>query len=63
MTDFEEMYKRFRLDQSTINDLNRLASNSYPLEDSGYSVTVETLILNDGKEVKRENGVLNAELV
>lgn len=63
MSDFAEMYKRFNLDEHQLDHLNKLANRRYPFQESSSCVSIETVILDGSKETRKEEGVVNAELV
>ncbi len=64
MTDFEDMYSKFLLDEETREQLNKFANQQSSFEACTYPFSIETLV--NGKKVENNNKevvVNNAELV
>ncbi len=62
MTNYEEMYNQFRLDEETKKQLNKFASRKYPFEECTYPFFIKTVISDSNNEKHNDTVVNHAEL-
>ncbi|MDA3824048.1 MAG: hypothetical protein PF450_15745 [Bacteroidales bacterium] len=60
MTNYEDMYNEFHLDEETKRQLNKFASHQFPFNEITSPVSIETVISDKNKENQRNEGVNNA---
>jgi len=63
MSNYEEKYKRFKINNETREHLINLSSKRFPFNENSIEIQVETIWCKNGKMKKIEKGVAHAKLV
>jgi len=63
MGNYEEKYKKFKINNETREHLVKLSSKRFPFDENSVEIQVETIWCQNGKQKKIEKGVAHAKLV
>lgn len=63
MSNYEEKYKKFEINNETREHLINLSSKRFLFDENGIEIQVETIWCKNGKLKKIEKGVAHAKLV
>jgi len=63
MADFERMYRKFKLDEKSIDHLVKLSSKMFPFDEIILEIPIKTIWSQNGEQKKIEKGVAHAKLV
>lgn len=63
MPNFEERYKKFKLDNKLSKHLQKLSSQRFPFNESTIEIPTKTIWSDNGDQRKIKKGVTHAKLV